>query len=96
MHRGWPQISRRVGGAVSAFVCHENDETEVIDSPHSRDLSGSGTTRAEDAQWTPDQSNIPPSVLVYEDKLRHVGTGIVTVWCHFSFMVWPTDATPAE
>ena len=29
---------------------------------------GRGTTRAEDAQGTPTQSNISPSILVYEDK----------------------------
>ena len=27
-----------------------------------------GTTRVEDAQGTPTQSHIPPSILVYEDK----------------------------
>jgi len=31
-------------------------------------LSGRGTTRAEDAQGTPTQSHISPSILVYEDK----------------------------
>jgi len=29
---------------------------------------GRGTPRAEDAQGTPTQSHIPPSILVYEDK----------------------------
>ena len=29
---------------------------------------GRGTTRAEDAQGTPDQSHISPSILVYEDE----------------------------
>ena len=29
---------------------------------------GRGATRAEDAQATPTQSHIPPSILVYEDK----------------------------
>ena len=32
------------------------------------DLSGRGTTRAEDVQATPTQSHISPSVLVYEEK----------------------------
>jgi len=32
------------------------------------DLSGRGTTRAEDAQGTPTQIHISPSILVYEDK----------------------------
>jgi len=31
-------------------------------------VSGRGTTRAEDAQGTPTQSHISPSILVYEDK----------------------------
>jgi len=33
-------------------------------------LSGRGTTRAEDAQGTPTQSHISPSILVYEDESR--------------------------
>ena len=36
---------------------------------NSWDLSGRGTTRAEDAQGTPTQSHISPSILVYEDKV---------------------------
>ena len=40
--------------------------TAVIDS--GRDLSRRGTTRAEDAQGTPTQSHISPSILVYDDK----------------------------
>ena len=32
-----------------------------------RDLSGRGAVRAEDAQGTPTQSHISPSILVYED-----------------------------
>ena len=31
-------------------------------------LSGRGTTRAEDAQGTPTQSHISPSILVYEEN----------------------------
>jgi len=31
-------------------------------------LAGRGTARAEDAQGTPTQSHISPSILVYEDK----------------------------
>ena len=34
---------------------------------HSWDISGRGTTRAEDAQETPTQSHISPSILVYEE-----------------------------
>jgi hypothetical protein len=30
--------------------------------------SGGGTTKAEDAQGTPAQSHISPSILVYEDR----------------------------
>jgi len=33
------------------------------------DLSGRGTARAEDAQGTPTQSHISPSILVYEEKV---------------------------
>jgi len=33
----------------------------------STDLSGRGTTRAEDAQGTPTQSHISPSIQEYED-----------------------------
>jgi len=32
-------------------------------------FSGRGTTRAEDAQGTPSQSHISPSILVYEEYL---------------------------
>ena len=35
---------------------------------HSRDLSGRGTARAEDAQGTPTQSHISSNILVYEDN----------------------------
>jgi len=35
-------------------------------------LVGRGTARAEDAQGTPTQSHISPSILVYEDKPRPV------------------------
>jgi len=43
---------------------------EVIDSG----LVGSerGAARAEDAQGTPTQSQVSPSILVYEDKGRHI------------------------
>ena len=34
---------------------------------HSRDLSGRGAARAEDAQGTPSQSHISPSILAYGD-----------------------------
>ena len=34
--------------------------------------SGSGATRAEDAQGTPTQSHVSPSILVYEDSLENL------------------------
>ena len=37
--------------------------------------TGRGTTRAEDAQGTPTQSHISPSILVYEDKINGLGGG---------------------
>ena len=39
---------------------------------HSRDLSGRGTARAEDAQGTPTQRHISPSILVYENTTLKV------------------------
>ena len=38
------------------------------------DLSGRGTARAEDAQGTPTQSHISPSILVYEDENKGGGS----------------------
>ena len=35
-------------------------------------VSGRGTTKAEGAQGTPTQSNLSPSILVYEDKTRQL------------------------
>ena len=35
-----------------------------------------GTTRAEDAQGTPTQSHIPPSISVYEDRRRVLATAL--------------------
>jgi len=43
-------------------------------------LSGRGTTRAEDAQGTPTQSHISPSILEYEEYTplaRHLGDQLV-------------------
>ena len=40
-----------------------------VRTTHSWDLSGRGTTRAEDAQGTPTQSHISPSILVYKDDV---------------------------
>ena len=39
-------------------------------------LSGRGTARAEDAQGTPTQSHISPSILVYEEKRREQASQI--------------------
>jgi hypothetical protein len=39
----------------------------VSGTTHSRDLSGRGAARAEDAQGTPTQGHVSPSSLVYED-----------------------------
>ena len=45
----------------------------VIDSG----LAGRGAARAEDAQGTPTQSHISPSILVYEDyHEEHAGAGV--------------------
>jgi len=41
------------------------DSIPVIDS----ELVGRGAARAEDAQGTPTQSHISPSILVYEEKI---------------------------
>ena len=48
----------------------------VIDSGlvgHSQDLSGRGAARAEDAQGTPTQSGISPSIIVYEYQCNMCG-----------------------
>ena len=37
-------------------------------------VAGRGTTRAEDAQGTPTQSHITPSILVYEKKIEHLAS----------------------
>jgi len=43
---------------------------EMLVSIRDRHRAGRGTTRAEDAQGTPTQSHISPSILVYEEN-RH-------------------------
>ena len=40
-------------------------------TPKTWDLSGRGTTRGEDAQWTPTQSRVSPSIQVYTDYSAH-------------------------
>ena len=45
---------------------------DPITESHSRDLSGRGAARTEDAQGTPTQRHISPSVLVYKEK-RNLG-----------------------
>ena len=39
----------------------------------STDFSGRGAARAEDAQGTPTQNHVSPSILVYEEKTRVEG-----------------------
>ena len=41
---------------------------------------GGGTARAEDAQGTPTQSHISPSILVYEDETVAVAVLTAEVW----------------
>ena len=50
--------------------CHTVGDSRLTrrGTTHSRDISGRGAARAEDAQGTPTQSHISPSILVYEDK----------------------------
>ena len=40
---------------------------------HSRDLSGRGAAKAEDAQGTPIKRLVSPSILVYEEKIECSG-----------------------
>jgi len=51
---------------TSLFLC------TVIDSGLVGSTVGRGTTRAEDAQGTPTQSHISPSILVCEDKFTSI------------------------
>ena len=53
---------------VAAGMWHTQDSQGKI-MAFALDLSGRITTRAEDAQGTPTQSHISPSILVYEDKM---------------------------
>ena len=50
--------------------CHTVGDSRLTrgGTTHSRDLSGRGTAREEDAQATPTQSHISPSILEYRDK----------------------------
>ena len=62
-------LSLNVGGAR----VYEPQMPARVSLPGGMDLSGRGTTRAEDAQGTPTQSRIP-CLIVYEDKQsRRVG-----------------------
>jgi hypothetical protein len=49
--------------------CHTVGDSRLTrgGTTHSRDLSRRGAARAEDAQGTPSQSHISPSILVYDD-----------------------------
>ena len=77
-------IKSTVSAAARACMAHLRLEISLmIDSglvgstdfhsshPQGHEHSGRGTTRAEDAQGTPTQSHISPSILVYEDKLPY-------------------------
>ena len=83
--RGTPEKTGRWfrRGAGTTWSRKSYGETERVDAicvrdsrltrrgtTHSRDLSGRGAARAEDAQGTPTQSHISPSILVYEDTIR--------------------------
>ena len=48
-------------------------------SRHDRLRCGRGTARAEDAQGTPTQSRIPPSILVYEDNQVYSNTKYTSI-----------------
>jgi len=50
--------------------------------------TGRGTTRAEDAQGTPTQSHISPSVLVYEELNRAFGPRALVLWCVGALVLW--------
>jgi len=50
------------------FTSMNDSKNSTLSLMIPRDLSGRGAARAEDAQGTPDQSHISPSILVYEDK----------------------------
>ena len=57
---------------ISDLMCIENyhtPEPSIHVPKKMRCLSGRGTTRAENAQRTPTQSHISPSILVYEEKI---------------------------
>ena len=61
---------------LSIFVVKATTHTR-----HSRELSGRGAARAEDAQGTPTQSHISPSILLYEEQCRlHTGCSSLLDW----------------
>ena len=51
-----------------AFDSPENHHEADLGCPVANNLAGRGTTKAEDAQGTPIQSHISPSIPVYENK----------------------------
>ena len=65
-------LSENTGGPSITVHCSANvahiRQSRPDSGPGFQDLSGRGTTRAEDAQGTPTRSHISPSILVYEDK----------------------------
>ena len=78
---------------MADYVMYLDDRRRVgqlNEFSHSQDLSGRGVARAEDAQGTPTQSQILPSILVDEDKIdsqsphsvmyRRSGGSLQCVW----------------
>ena len=74
-----PKVPNFEGQRVSLHTLNRRYQTPPLPSAertNSKDLKtghGRGTTRAEDAQGTPTQSHISPSIQVYEDYLAAFG-----------------------
>ena len=52
---------------AAALLVKKLSPTSTCEPPYD-DRAGRGAARAEDAQGTPTQSHMSPSILVYEDK----------------------------
>ena len=59
---------RKLGLFGSSCLSFGDSRLTRRGTTHSRDLSGRGAARAEDAQGTPTQSHISSSIQVYEDN----------------------------
>ena len=57
-----------VGGTWARLRLGKSSRFTRRGTTHSRDLSRRDTTRAEDAQGTPTQSHISPSIISYEEQ----------------------------